>query len=281
MNSTHKICVVGICIVLCTPCLFSGVRVQLEAQGDGSGVIFLDHPFLNSNPDALLIVGPRDFNHTTGVTVAYDAPAWRISANGPPIPPDAHFWVMAFDSESGFRHTTNAGNTSAHLTTLDHPRLNNNPNACPIVTREISSTGVPVPFPFGIWYDALSGHWKIFYQDVTNTMPLDASFSVFTPDEDEQISTHVATADNIIGNSTIFDSAGIDQSQPHRLFVTQRYLTTYNDAWVATAWLFSFLIGNVDGSAMPVNAAFNVYIAPIFEDGFDMGTTELWSSSAP
>ena len=32
---------------------------------------------------------------------------------------------------------------------------------------------------------------------------------------------------------------------------------------------------------MPVNAAFNVYIAPIFEDGFDIGTTELWSPSAP
>ena len=58
---------------------------------------------------------------------------------------------------------------------------------------------------------------------------------VFIPDDDEQSYTHIATAGNISGNYTIFDSAGIDQSQPHRVFVTQRYLTTYNDAWVGTA----------------------------------------------
>ncbi len=267
--------------MLVAPLSTAGVHAQMVAQGDGTTSITLDNPFLNNNPGALLIVSPSDFNAEYGVDVYYDTVRWKISANGPTIPSTAHFWVLGFDGDSGFRHLTTAGNTTGQLTRLDDPRLNGHPEAMPIVTRERSSTGVPVPFPFGTWYDTTAGKWTIFYEDTSKTMPLGATFSVFVPGPDDQSYIHTATAGNVNSNYTVFDSAGIDQSRPHRIFITQRWIGTYNDAWVGVGWLFSFLFGNVDGSSMPVGASFNVYIAPVFDDGFEMGSTVLWSSAVP
>jgi hypothetical protein len=261
--------------------LAAGVRVYLEAQGDGVGsTIDLSHPFLTGNPDALLAVSPADFNEPFGIQ-AYFSGIWRLSNNSSvPIPSDAHFWILAFDSDSGFRHTTTAENTSGHLTVLDHPRLNGTPNARPIVTRE-STNGPLIPWPFCAWYDSTIGRWTIFYEDTTKVMPLNASFSVFVPDADEPSYIHVATADNINGNYTIFSPPGFDGTRPHRLFTTQRFIGVHNDEWTAVGWLFSFLIGNPGGTDMPENAAFNVFVAPIFEDGFELADSSLWSATVP
>ena len=64
------------------------------------------------------------------------------------IPSDARFWVLACDTDSGYRHLTTPANTSDPITTLSRPRFDGNPDARPIVTRERSSAGVPVSFPF-------------------------------------------------------------------------------------------------------------------------------------
>jgi hypothetical protein len=260
------------------PAVAAGVRVQLQAQGDGTATIPLLHPFLDLNPNALLAISASDSNGTTGIDASYSS-WWRITANGPNIPNDAHFWVLAFDTDSGFRHLTTEANTGGHVTILNHPRLNGHPDARPIVTREAFSGQPAIAWPFGVYYTGSA--WAIFFEDIGREMPIGGTFSVFIPDEDEQSYVHTATAENINSSYTIFDSAGIDQSLPHRLFITHRWTGVYNDAWPETGWLFSHLIGNVGGSAMPVGAAFNVFIPAIFEDGFEMGSTVLWSDTVP
>jgi hypothetical protein len=259
--------------------LAAGVRVYLEAQGNGvNSTIDLDHPFLTGNPNALLAVSPADFNEPFGIQT-YFSGIWRLSNNSAvPIPSDAHFWILAFDSASGFRHTTTAENTSGHLTVLDHPDLNGHANARPIVTRE-STNGPTIPWPFGTWYNSATSRWTIFFEDTTKVMQLDASFSVFIPDADDQSYIHTATAGNSNANYTVFAPAGFDGTRPHRLFATQRYIGVYNNEWTAVGWLFSFLIGNADGTDMPEGAAFNVFVAPIFEDGFELMNTSLWSAT--
>jgi len=260
----------------------AAIRGQLDVQGDGStGTITLSHPFLSSNPDALLLAMPRDWNGDTGIDVDFEFTHWRLTSNGPVIPSNAHYWVLLFDEDSGFRHVTTAGNTSGHITTLDDSRLNEKPGACPVVTRERSASGVPVAFPFGLWYNPSPKRWVIYYEDITKTMPLDASFSVFVPKANEPCYVHQANAGNVNLNYTEFTSAAIDQAAPHRLFVAQRFEGTYNNEWLGVSWLFSHLFGNVDETAMPEGVAFHVFIAPLFSNGFEDAGTGLWSATVP
>lgn len=275
------IVVVAVQILVLAAVAQAGVRAQIEVQGDDvSNTILLDHPFLNGNPDALLVVSQAGWEVESTIQVYYSG-AWRISNNSvAAIPSSATFWVLAFDEDSGFRHTTTVGNIAGHITALDDPRLNFNPAARPIVTPE-TTNGPAIPWPIGVFYSITTDRWYIFYQDTTKNMPINASFSVLVPDGQDWSFVHTATAGNITNNFTVIDNPDIDQADPHRIFASQRWEGTYNDNHIGIGWLFSFLIGNVDGSDMPEDAKFNVFIAPIFEDGFEMGSTVLWSSASP
>ena len=63
-------------VLLIAQPLGAGVRVQLDAQSDGTTAIILDHPFLNNNPNALLIVNQWGFNATSGIDVNDDTDRW-------------------------------------------------------------------------------------------------------------------------------------------------------------------------------------------------------------
>lgn len=283
MRISARVAIVLIMVqgLVLTSATTAGVRAQMEVQGDGaSNTIVLDHPFLNGNPDALLAVSQAGWDVDSAINVFYSG-GWRISNNSvAAIPSTATFWVLAFDEDSGFRHTTTAGNIAGHITALDDPRLNFNPAARPIVTPE-TTNGPAIPWPIGVFYSSSFGRWYIFYQDTNQNMPVNASFSVLVPDAQDWSFVHTATAGNTNNNFTVIDNPDIDQADPHRIFASQRWEGTYNDNHIGIGWLFSFLIGNVDGSAMPVDAKFNVFIAPVFEDGFEMGSTVLWSSVSP
>jgi len=259
----------------------AGVRAQMVVQGDdASSTILLDHPFLNANPNALIVVSQAGWEVESAIHVYYSG-AWRLSNNSvAAIPSSATFWILAFDVDSGFRHTTTSGNTAGHVTILDDPRLNGNPGARPIVTRE-STNGPAIPWPLGVWYNSSNARWAIFYQDTTKIMPENATFSVFIPSGQDWSFVHTATAGNINLNYSVLNNPDIDQADPHRIFTTQLWQGVYNDHHIGMGWLFSFLVGNVDGGAMPESAKFNIFIAPIFEDGFEMGSTVLWSSVSP
>ena len=273
--------IVGISLLLIAVSAQAGVRAQMVVQGDdASNTIVLNHPFLNNNPDALMVVSQAGWEVPSTIDVFYSA-IWRLSNNSvAAIPSSATFWIFMFDQDSGFRHTTNAGNISLNTTILDDPRLNGNPSARPIVTRE-STNGPTIPFPIGVWYNSGISRWTIFYQDMTEQFPDNASFSVFVPSGQDWAFTHTATAGNITDNFTVLDNPAIDQTDPHRVFTSQRWEGVYNDANIGVGWLFSFLIGNTDSEPMPVGAKFNVFIAPVFEDGFEMGSTALWSDTLP
>ncbi len=259
----------------------AGVRFQMQVQGDGvSNTILLDHPYLNNNPNALIAVSQAGWEDPFSINVYYSV-VWRLGNNSAAAIPDtATFWILVFDEDSGLRHTTDAGNVSFNYTIIDDPRLNGNPSANPIVTRE-TTNGPAISFPIGMWYNGLISRWTVFFQDTNEVMPENASFSIFIPQGQDWAFTHTATAGNINSNYTVLDNPDVDQADPHRIFTTQRWEGVYNDTHIGVGWLFSFLIGNVGGEPMPEGAEFNIFIAPIFEDGFETGGTELWSSTTP
>jgi hypothetical protein len=282
MFATTRIAIASGSLLLIALAAQAGVRAQMEVQGDDvENTILLDHPFLNNNPDALIVVSQVGWEVPSAIHVYYSV-VWRLSnISAAPIPSSATFWIFMFDQDSGFRHTTTAGNLVSNYTILDDPRLNGNPSARPIVTRESTSGHPTIPWPIGVWYNSGISRWTIFYQDTTKVFLENASFSVFIPSGQDWAFTHTATIGNINSNYTVLDNPDIDQSEPHRIFISQRWESIYNDANIGIGWLFSYLIGNVGNEPMPVGAKFDVFIAPIFEDGFEMGSTVLWSTSVP
>ena len=72
---------------------------------------------------------------------------------------------------AAFVHTATA--PSNHVTVIDHPSTNDNPNAILIVTQMWS--GVYNPHPVGVFYAA--GKWRIFNEDIAD-MPLNAQFNI-------------------------------------------------------------------------------------------------------
>ncbi len=105
-------------------------------------------------------------------------------------------------------HTATASNISGHVTYIDHPDLNNNPNAnivfChvrnPNGTSVVSNNNVD-----GLWYDASAGKWTIYNEDYS-PMVDGAKFFIYLAADPDDVITHVADASNIIDTTTtIYD----------------------------------------------------------------------------
>ena len=81
-------------------------------------------------------------------------------------------------STPAFIHRAIAANTGAHVTTLNHPHCNGDPNAILMVTANWNpggGAGVYNAHPIGVYYTGAA--WTIFNQDLAN-MPLNAAFNV-------------------------------------------------------------------------------------------------------
>lgn len=96
-----------------------------------------------------------------------------LGIEGQILVPNAHI----ANNTPVFKHIAVSSNTSGHLTRINHPMCNGDPNAMLIVTHDYGSSGPYVTKPFGVWYDPTIGRWTIFIEDLS-AMPLNARFNV-------------------------------------------------------------------------------------------------------
>jgi len=78
-----------------------------------------------------------------------------------------------------FIHRAAAANILAHITVIDHPHCNGDPNAILIVTQNWNpggGVGVYNNNAIGVYYNG--NRWAIFNQDAATPMPLNAAFNV-------------------------------------------------------------------------------------------------------
>ncbi|MFN0175084.1 MAG: M12 family metallopeptidase [Saprospiraceae bacterium] len=176
-------------------------------------------------------------------------------------------------SDKAFIHTVSSSNRSGHITTLDHPMLNNKPNAIVLVTQR--STSIQNNHEIGVWYSG--GRWKIFNQDraaLTNG----AKFNVLVASNGAGIEgasafTHTHTVTSKIAEPnrgyTKLDNSSVNKNDKAKLFVTQCYTGTYN-ANTFNIWFDSpadgfkayadnsWFVYNSQNQEMPINASFHV-----------------------
>ncbi len=94
----------------------------------------------------------------TGVT-AYSATGTALQLSGGPI-------LVSGSRRPVFFHTTAPGNIAGHVSTLDHPLLNGNPNAAVFVMHQfVPGATVLNPHPLGVWYDTGIARWRIFNEN--------------------------------------------------------------------------------------------------------------------
>lgn len=178
-----------------------------------------------------------------------------------------------------FRHVTTAANTSAHITTLDHPQLNGKPDALLFILPNYNQNGAEAGGQnyqqnAGVWYNG--SHWTIFNQNTKEPMPLNMTFNVMiAPAGNPNCFTFTVTEaskTNFV-NGALIDHPATNGKTDAMLLVTQNWAGVYLDASQVTEyWKGKWSIFNngyddyYNGKTkdmrwqMPVGARFNVMV---------------------
>ena len=234
-------------------------------------IFWLNHPLLNSNPDAKMLVSLETSGRSYQYSVFYldFSNAWYLARNDFENLPASRPIVTILDQDSVVMHTTTAGNTQNDGTVISHPDLNGNPDARPMFTMDTSNTSFPtINAPLGLFY--LNNSWIIFRQDMAD-MPLGLEFQVFIPKPTEyHFQRNVAPGDIMGSFGLMPDQVGL--VNPDRFHVRHVYESFYNNSYVVPS---QFTDGGVltpsiqVSTNMPDNADFIVYQYPIFADGME------------
>jgi Tol biopolymer transport system component len=225
---------------------FFQARAQCESacnsffvhQAVSSNIAFnwteITNPLTDGNPNAILFVTPKwggryppavlsIYNHPIGVW--YTGTKWAIfNQDLAGMSTFADFNVQVLNAcPSAFVHRANGSNTSSHITTIDHPLANNNPNAILLVTQNWNPGGAGGVYnnrPIGVYYNG--SRWNIFNQNFA-AMPAGASFNVEIRNPGPTAFVHRATAANTGSNVTIIDNPISNNSPSAMLMVTPNW----------------------------------------------------------
>jgi len=172
-----------------------------------------------------------------------------------------------------FLHTATTANINSNYTVIDHPLLNNNPDAIFFVTQNWNpgdSSGLYNDHPIGVFYTGTK--WAIFNQDLT-TMQAGVDFNVFIPDSSAGAFVHTATAGDNIGcvasQCTFIDHPLLNNNPDAVFFITQNWnpgdgTGVYNNHPIGVYYSSveqKWAIFNQDLAAMPNGADFNIVVA--------------------
>ena len=241
----------------------------------------IDHPLANETPNAMVHVtqnwnpggGVGIYNdHAMGVWYAVSKQKWAVfNQDIAPMPEGAAFNILIPTVDfSTFVHRANSTNITGNWTLIDHPLINDDPDAVLHVTQNWNPSGTGIVYnnhPVGVAYNNGPGRWVVFNQDLA-AMPDGASFNVLIPPQDEKTFVHAATAGNITNNWTDIDHPLINGNPAALLHVTQNWNPgdgpgVYNNHEIGVYYKPSngrWAIFNQDKAPMAVGADFNVTI---------------------
>lgn len=212
----------------------------------------INNPLTNNNPNLILIVTPDwgsagpYFPHA--FSVFFFDNKWIINTpDSAGIPENTKFNILAYPQGSNaFVHTT--GGTSTNSTTLNHPLLNNNPNAKILITKASFRNTKEV----GVAYASSLGRWAIVNLDLTLFNA--SSFNVVIDD-----AAFTATAATSSGNHFAINNVATDNRPNHLVYTTPLFGGGSNPnptgVWYnASRWK----IFNQNMATMPINSRFVV-----------------------
>jgi hypothetical protein len=201
-------------------------------------VTWLDHPLLNGNPDAILLVthnwnpggvGGVYNDQAIGVWYSNSQQKWSIYNQDWSVDmvEGASFNVYVPPLGANvFTHVANTGNSSLNYTWLEHPQTNDQPDAIALFSPNWNPNGIGGTYnnqATGIWYDTFVEKASIFNQDPAVNMPENAAFNVLVPDADAEVFVHTATVTNSMNHVTWLDHPLLNGAPNAIVIVTQNW----------------------------------------------------------
>jgi len=241
---------------------------------------FIDHPSLNNNPSARILVshswdgdGTGNYNtKNTGIWYSTVEEKWAVyNEDLTNMAESMSFNIYVPGTGANLiEHTLVGGNYFEHV---DNAELNNNPTAKPILTHSYPPNSINCDYNMAFDYDSSTSKWWIYNQDLSNNIPTDATFNILVEPAfysfDNNIAfTHQSTAGNTSGNLTIIDNPLLNNNPDACFVMTYNYDPAGTTGGVASdnkavgTWYngSNWTIYNEDLSAFIENQTYNVVL---------------------
>jgi hypothetical protein len=202
-----------------------GGKLVFETATGTSYTTVIDDPAINDDPNAVIVYSnywnPNSVYNPRNYGFWYDdgAGRWNIFTEDlTNAPANATFALLVDEGTGGataFYHTATAGNTpGGNYTIIDHPSLNGNPDAFPVVSHNWGTTGddsnIVIDATLGVWYNG--SNWTIYTED-TSPMPVDAKFNIYVAQSVLATETPSVTEVRVYPNPA-HDILNVQASQP-------------------------------------------------------------------
>lgn len=195
--------------------------IHSASAGNTSGnTTTIDHPRLNGNPGARLLVtqsyGATGIYNNKSIGVYYTGSRWAIfNQDRSAMPTGAQFNVLI--SSDIFEVEATSSSITNNWTAINNPQTNDRADALLFVTQYWTS--VYNAHEIGVWYTNDNARWNIYNQRSTSAMPPGAKFFVLANRENSAIPNLVnvpinpSAIRNIneIRNDVDFDNWGFEQ----------------------------------------------------------------------
>jgi len=179
------------------------------ADTNRSNQTILDHPDLNGNPDANIVIthnwSPNGVYNTNVTGVWYDGSNWTIyneDFNVNMIEDSAYNILISKDG--GFT-THTVTNTTSNFSLHDDPITNNKPDLNPIITTYYNPNSIYNNNNISTFYGT-NQQWGVWNESSGDALPLNASINILAYSDNATAFTHATTEDNVSGHITYLDN---------------------------------------------------------------------------
>ncbi|RFN58912.1 T9SS type A sorting domain-containing protein [Marixanthomonas ophiurae] len=235
----------------------------------------LDHPDLNGNPSAMIMVthnlnygGVQYNNHVTGTYYNTGTSKWMLyNENSNPMAEGSSYNIYIIDGGEGDGVVASG---TEYRVRVNNPSINGNPDAIILYANYYNTFQVRNDNNYGVYYDNGDDYWYVYNESTDDNIPAQAAFDLLIGEGTGGATAfkHTATTGNITANYTVIDHPSLN-GKPEAYPVI-----THN--WGSSGDLSNILLdrtlgvwynGNQwtiyteDSSTMPENALFNVYVA--------------------
>ncbi|MCB1051939.1 MAG: hypothetical protein KDC71_15175, partial [Acidobacteria bacterium] len=190
------------------------------------------HPLLNGDGFQLPFCANEAYETGSGIatnndpiamTYRADVGRWAIhNPAGGSVAADLRFHIGVPERDAlSFVHIAGNDNTGGSISLLDHPALNNNPDAVFLVqpvTRSQGFDAVPDVHEVGVVWEATTQHWALWHQDVT-AFTVGSLFHIWVPKRHAW--RHINTAENVSGVYTTLDHPRINNNPFARILFSK------------------------------------------------------------
>jgi hypothetical protein len=212
---------------------------------------YIDHPDLNGNPNAKILVshnwnppgsGGVYNNNNTGVFYSNGENKWGVyNENASAMIVGSSYNIYIGDGDVVL-HIADLANQASNpvYSVINHPDLNGNPNARIVLTTYFNPNGLRNDHTYAVWYNNTTDRWNIFPEDLSN-LPLDTAFFLGVADGvHTAVFTHRADVGNITGNYTAIDHPLLN-GNPNAVFV-------YTHNWGISGGSGNVVLDNITGA---------------------------------